>query len=73
MNGSNLLVIGSNLKVAGAQYGPMPALLPAATLTVYITPSVRLASTNVGDMASIVTLVSIREKLCAVSMPRTMT
>lgn len=63
MNGSNLFVTGSSLKVAGTQYGPTPALLPAATLTVYITPSVKLANTRVGEAASIVTFVRIREKL----------
>lgn len=67
------MVIGSRRNVAGTQYGPMPALLPAATPTVYITPSVRLANTSVGDAASMVTLVRMREKLCAVSMPRTIT
>lgn len=49
----------------------MPALFPAATLTVYMTPSVKLANTSVGEAASIVTFVRIREKLWAVSMPRT--
>lgn len=67
------MVIGSRRSVAGIQYGPMPALFPAATPTVYITPSVRLAKTRVGDAASMVTLVRILEKLCAVSMPRTIT
>jgi len=61
MNGSSRLVMGSKRKVAGTQYGPTPALFPAATPTVYITPSVRLAKTKVGEAASIVTFVRIRD------------
>jgi len=74
MNGSSRLVMGSKRKVAGTQYGPTPALLPAATPTVYITPSVRLAKTKVGEAASIVvvqqwriSVIYICKCLCGVS------
>lgn len=50
----------------------MPALLTAATLTVYVTPSVKLANRRVGVFASIVTFVSTRDLFRLMSMPRTM-
>lgn len=68
---SSRLVIGSKRNVAGELNGPRPARLPAATLTVYVTPSVKLANNNVGAVASMVTFVSTRDLFMLISRPRT--
>lgn len=49
----------------------MPALFTAATLTVYVTPSVKLANKRFGVLASIVTFVSTRDLFRLMSIPRT--
>lgn len=69
---SKRFVNGSNRKVAGALYGPNPALFAAATLTVYVTPSVKFANRSDGVVASIVTFVKILDRFNFVSTPRTM-
>lgn len=68
---SKRFVIGSSRSVAGALNGPSPARFAAATLTVYVTPSVRLAKRSVGVAASTVTFVKIRDLFMLTSMPRT--
>lgn len=68
---SKRLVIGSNRNVAGTLYGPEPARFAAATLTVYVTPSVKLANKSDGVAASMVTLVRMRDLFEFTSMPRT--
>lgn len=68
---SSRFVIGSKRNVAGALYGPTPAEFAAATLTVYVTPSVKLANRSVGVAASIDTFVNILDLFKAISTPRT--
>lgn len=63
---------GSNRKIAGKLYGPMPILVDAATLTEYITPEDKLANSNDGVAASTVMFVRIFDILCE-SNPLTIT
>lgn len=68
---SSVFVCGSRRNRAGALNGPKPRAVPAATLTEYLMPAVKLANNIDGLCESTVILVRMREKLPP-SNPRTM-
>lgn len=70
---SSVLVMGSSLIMIGLPYGPIPAFVSAATLTVYVTPSVRFANKIDFSDGSVVMFVRILEIFSYTLTPRTIT